>query len=73
LAFWSLSETACCVSMKRRWRSAFTSSGTASATAGETEEEFEELLTWLKEAKLERVGCFQYEPVRGARWDRRRR
>ncbi|KTS40642.1 ribosomal protein S12 methylthiotransferase, partial [Methylobacterium indicum] len=33
---------------------------------GETEEEFEELLTWLKEAKLERVGCFQYEPVRGA-------
>ncbi len=38
---------------------------------GETEEEFEELLTWLKEAKLERVGCFQYEPVRGAprtRW-----
>ncbi len=32
---------------------------------GETEEEFEELLTWLKEAKLERVGCFQYEPVRG--------
>jgi ribosomal protein S12 methylthiotransferase len=27
LAFWSLSETACCVSMKRRWRSAFTSAG----------------------------------------------
>ncbi len=33
---------------------------------GETDAEFEELLAWLKEAKLERVGCFQYEPVRGA-------
>jgi ribosomal protein S12 methylthiotransferase len=33
---------------------------------GETEEEFEELLAFLDEAKLERVGCFKYEPVRGA-------
>jgi ribosomal protein S12 methylthiotransferase len=33
---------------------------------GETDEDFEFLLAWLKEAKLERVGCFRYEPVRGA-------
>ncbi len=33
---------------------------------GETEEDFELLLDWLKEAKLERVGCFRYEPVAGA-------
>ena len=33
---------------------------------GETEEHFEFLLQWLAEAKLERVGCFKYEPVRGA-------
>ena len=33
---------------------------------GETDEEFEELLTWLGEAKLDRVGCFKYEPVTGA-------
>jgi ribosomal protein S12 methylthiotransferase len=33
---------------------------------GETEADFEELLGFLSEAKLERVGCFQYEPVRGA-------
>lgn len=34
---------------------------------GETEEDFEQLLDWLKEAKLDRVGCFQYENVEGAR------
>ncbi len=34
---------------------------------GETEEEFEELLDFLKEAKLDRVGCFKYSPVEGAR------
>jgi len=34
---------------------------------GETEAEFEELLAWIREAKLERVGCFEYEPVGGAR------
>ena len=33
---------------------------------GETDEDFEELLDWLRETKLERVGCFKYEPVRGA-------
>jgi ribosomal protein S12 methylthiotransferase len=33
---------------------------------GETEEDFEELLTFLGEARMERVGCFRYEPVRGA-------
>lgn len=34
---------------------------------GETEEEFEELLTFLKEAQLDRVGCFKYSPVEGAK------
>jgi ribosomal protein S12 methylthiotransferase len=34
---------------------------------GETEEEFQHLLDWLDEAQLDRVGCFQYENVRGAR------
>ncbi len=33
---------------------------------GETEEDFEMLLDWLTEVKLERVGCFKYEPVKGA-------
>jgi ribosomal protein S12 methylthiotransferase len=33
---------------------------------GETEAEFEYLLQWLEEASLDRVGCFKYEPVRGA-------
>jgi len=33
---------------------------------GETEEDFELLLDWLDEAQLDRVGAFQYEPVRGA-------
>ena len=33
---------------------------------GETEEEFEELLAFLDEAQLDRVGCFKFEPVRGA-------
>ncbi len=33
---------------------------------GETEEDFEELLQWLKAARLERVGCFAYEDVKGA-------
>jgi ribosomal protein S12 methylthiotransferase len=33
---------------------------------GETDEDFELLLQWLEEAKLERVGCFRFEPVRGA-------
>lgn len=33
---------------------------------GETEEEFQELLDFLEEAQLDRVGCFQYSPVTGA-------
>jgi ribosomal protein S12 methylthiotransferase len=33
---------------------------------GETEEDFQMLLDFLKEAKLDRVGCFQYSPVEGA-------
>ncbi len=33
---------------------------------GETEEEFEELLAFLEEAQLDRVGCFTYSPVEGA-------
>jgi ribosomal protein S12 methylthiotransferase len=33
---------------------------------GETDEDFEFLINWLKEAQLDRVGCFKYEPVDGA-------
>ena len=33
---------------------------------GETEQEFVELLDWLREAQLDRVGCFEYSPVEGA-------
>jgi ribosomal protein S12 methylthiotransferase len=33
---------------------------------GETEADFALLLEWLDEAKLDRVGCFRYEPVAGA-------
>ena len=33
---------------------------------GETEAEFEELLDFLDEAELDRVGCFAYSPVEGA-------
>jgi ribosomal protein S12 methylthiotransferase len=33
---------------------------------GETEAEFEELLAFLEEAQLDRVGCFAYSPVEGA-------
>ena len=34
---------------------------------GETEAEFSELLAWLDAAQLDRVGCFKYSPVEGAR------
>jgi ribosomal protein S12 methylthiotransferase len=34
---------------------------------GETDEEFGELLAFLEEAQLDRVGCFKYEPVGGAK------
>lgn len=34
---------------------------------GETDADFEELLEFLRQAKLDRVGCFQYSPVEGAK------
>src|SRR6266545_448205 len=34
---------------------------------GESEEDFQLLLDWLDEAELDRVGCFRYEAVAGAR------
>ncbi len=34
---------------------------------GETEDEFRELLDFLDEAELDRVGCFAYSPVQGAK------
>ncbi|HCK33151.1 MAG: 30S ribosomal protein S12 methylthiotransferase RimO [Micavibrio sp.] len=34
---------------------------------GETEEEFQFLLDWLEDVQLDRVGCFKYEPVDGAK------
>jgi ribosomal protein S12 methylthiotransferase len=34
---------------------------------GETEDEFAELLAWLEDAQLDRVGAFKYSPVEGAR------
>ena len=34
---------------------------------GETDEDFEYLLQWMREARIERAGCFKYEPVSGAK------
>jgi len=34
---------------------------------GETEAEFEELLDWIEEAQIDRMGAFKYSPVQGAR------
>ena len=34
---------------------------------GEPEEDFQQLLDFLQEAQLDRVGCFQYSPVEGAK------
>lgn len=34
---------------------------------GETEEEFQELLDFIKQAQIDRVGCFAYSPVEGAK------
>lgn len=34
---------------------------------GETEADFQMLLDWLREAQLDRVGCFKYSPVEGAK------
>ncbi len=33
---------------------------------GETDADFEELLAWMRVARLDRVGCFEYSPVEGA-------
>lgn len=33
---------------------------------GETDEDFDQLLSWLDDAQLDRVGCFEYSPVAGA-------
>ena len=33
---------------------------------GETDSDFSELLDWLEEAEIDRLGCFKYEPVKGA-------
>jgi ribosomal protein S12 methylthiotransferase len=33
---------------------------------GETDRDFADLLDWLKEAEIDRLGCFKYEPVAGA-------
>jgi ribosomal protein S12 methylthiotransferase len=33
---------------------------------GETEQDFEHLLSWLKDARIDRAGCFKYENVTGA-------
>ncbi len=33
---------------------------------GETEEDMDLVVQWLKDAKIDRAGCFQYEPVQGA-------
>jgi len=34
---------------------------------GESEEDFEMLLDFVKEGKIDRAGCFEYEPVAGAK------
>jgi len=54
----------------RRWREACPNLTLRSTFIvgfpGETEAEFDELLDWLDEARLDRVGCFRYSPVEGA-------
>ncbi len=34
---------------------------------GETEDDFDMLLDWIEEAEIDRVGCFEFEPVAGAK------
>lgn len=34
---------------------------------GETDDDFDVLLDFIREAQLDRVGCFQYSPVKGAK------
>ena len=54
----------------RRWREACPDLAIRSTFIagfpGETEAEFQELLDFLQEAQLDRVGCFAYSPVQGA-------
>jgi ribosomal protein S12 methylthiotransferase len=54
----------------RRWRAACPEltirSTFIAGFPGETQSEFEELLAFLREAQLDRVGCFAYSPVDGA-------
>jgi ribosomal protein S12 methylthiotransferase len=54
----------------RQWRSICPSLAIRSTFIvgfpGETEDDFAQLLEWLAEAELDRVGCFRYEPVAGA-------
>ena len=54
----------------RKWREICPDLGVRSTFIvgfpGETDADFEFMLEWLKEARLERVGCFKYEPVTGA-------
>ena len=54
----------------RRWREACPDIAIRSTFIagfpGETEGEFSELLSFLEEAKLDRVGCLAYSPVEGA-------
>jgi ribosomal protein S12 methylthiotransferase len=54
----------------RAWRQACTNLTIRSTFIvgfpGETENDFADLLEWLSEAELDRVGCFRYEPVAGA-------
>jgi ribosomal protein S12 methylthiotransferase len=54
----------------RRWRQAVPELTLRSTFIvgfpGETEDDFGQLLDWLDEAQLDRVGCFKYSPVAGA-------
>ncbi|HZM35144.1 MAG TPA: 30S ribosomal protein S12 methylthiotransferase RimO [Burkholderiales bacterium] len=54
----------------RRWREACPEIAIRSTFIagfpGETEEDFQQLLSFLEEARLDRVGCFAYSPVDGA-------
>jgi ribosomal protein S12 methylthiotransferase len=54
----------------RRWREACPDLALRSTFIvgfpGETEEDFTMLLEWLEEARIDRAGCFRYEPVKGA-------
>jgi len=38
----------------------------SSSVPGETDDDFQFLLDWLERAQIDRVGCFRYEPVKGA-------